>query len=142
MSEQIFRQKSIDKVKSPESLDDYIQVSNPGIWLLLISIIVLLVGACVWGIFGHIDSTVPATVTVENGETVCFIEYGDLGKLGLDPVGHEVKFAGEEATIMSITEKSDLGYKCELSSVPGLADGIYEGEVIVESFKPISFVLN
>ena len=49
MSEEIFRKKSLDKVKSPENLDDYIQVSNPGVWLLLVSVIILLAGACVWG---------------------------------------------------------------------------------------------
>ena len=68
MNEEIFRKKSLDKVKSPESLDDYIRVANPGVWLLLISIIVLLAGACIWGFFGHIDSTVPAAVHVENGK--------------------------------------------------------------------------
>ena len=73
MSEEIFRKKSLDKVKSPENLDDYIQVSNPGVWLLLISVIVLLAGACVWGIFGHIDSTVETSIRAENETVVCYI---------------------------------------------------------------------
>ncbi len=43
MQEKLFR----EKVKSPENLDDYIRISNPGVWLLLVSAIVLLIGACV-----------------------------------------------------------------------------------------------
>ena len=70
MNEEIFKKKSLDKVKSPESIDDYIRVSNPGVWLLLISVIVLLIGAVVWGIFGRIDSTVSASVRIENGTAV------------------------------------------------------------------------
>ena len=73
MSEEIFRKKSLDKVKSPENLDDYIRVSSPGVWLLLISIVVLLIGVCVWSISGRIDSTVPVTVQVKNGTAVCYV---------------------------------------------------------------------
>ena len=36
MNEEIFRKKSLDKVKSPENLDDYIRVSNPGVWLFIL----------------------------------------------------------------------------------------------------------
>ena len=74
MREEIFRKKSLDKVKSPESLDDYIQVSNPGVWLLLVSVIVLLAGACVWGIFGHLDTAVPAEVVAKDGSVVCYMK--------------------------------------------------------------------
>ena len=28
-----FRQESLDRAKSPEQLDDYIRVSNPGVWV-------------------------------------------------------------------------------------------------------------
>ena len=38
----IFREKSIERVSSPEKLDDYIKVVSPGIWILLAAIIVLL----------------------------------------------------------------------------------------------------
>ena len=139
MSEEIFRKKSLDKVKSPESLDDYIRVSNPGVWLLLISIIVLLAGACVWGVFGHIDSTVPATVHIENGQAVCEIEEENISSV---KVGSTVKFEDGKAVIESIGNKTDNEYVCTLSDVSALPDGFYEGKVIVESYRPLSFILN
>ncbi len=142
MSEEIFRKKSLDKVKSPESLDDYIRVSNPGVWLLLVSVIVLLLGACVWGIFGHIDSTVPTTVQIENGEATCFIGYLDLASVAGDPIGRTVKVSGKEAVITSIAEKSDLGCKCVLSAEFSLPDGFYDGRVVVDRYQPLSFILN
>ena len=57
----IFRQKSIDRISSPEELHDYIKVSSPSAWVVLTAIIVLLVGVLVWGIFGSI------TVNTSNG---------------------------------------------------------------------------
>ena len=54
MNKNIFRQKSIDKVSSPEKLDDYIRVTTPSVWITLIAILLLLAGALVWGIFGEV----------------------------------------------------------------------------------------
>ena len=139
MNNEIFRKKSIDKVKSPESLDDYIRVSNPGVWLLLISIIVLLAGACVWGIFGHIDSTVPASVRIENGTAVCYVTEENITSV---KVGQTVQLENCEAVIESIGKKDETGYPCVLSDISSLSDGFYEGKVIVESYKPLSFILN
>lgn len=139
MSEEIFRKKSLDKVKSPENLDDYIHVSNPGMWLLLISIIVLLAGACVWGIFGHIDSTIPSTVHVEDGTVICYIADQDISSVH---EGMTVRFDEFEAVITEIGKKDELGYVCILESDQMILDGFYEGIIIIKSVKPLSFVLN
>lgn len=54
MNNSIFRQKSIDKITSPEKLDDYIKVTKPSVWITLIAIVLLLAGAVVWSIFGEV----------------------------------------------------------------------------------------
>ena len=51
----IFRKESLDKVSSPEKLDDYIRVTTPSVWITLIAIVLLLIGAIVWGIFGEVE---------------------------------------------------------------------------------------
>ena len=53
MGKTIFRQKSMQKITSPEQMNDYIRVSNPSVWMILAAVIVLLAGVCVWGVFGH-----------------------------------------------------------------------------------------
>ena len=50
----IFRQKSIDKVSSPEKLDDYIRVTTPSVWLTLGAMIILLTGALIWATCGEL----------------------------------------------------------------------------------------
>lgn len=54
MNNSIFRKKSIDKVTSPEELNDYIRVVSPGVWLVMAAVILLLAGAIVWGCLGVI----------------------------------------------------------------------------------------
>ena len=139
MSEVIFRKKSLDKVKSPENLDDYIRVSNPGVWLLLFSVIVLLIGACIWGVFGHVDSTVASVVCIDEGEAVCYVTDDDISLVN---VGCHVKFSDTEAVISEIGDLNEMGYSCILSDVPQLPDGFYEGNIVIESYKPLSFILN
>jgi len=46
----IFRKENLDRMSSPENLNDYIKVSNPGVWIILGAIAVMLVAAIVWGI--------------------------------------------------------------------------------------------
>ena len=138
MNEDIFRKKSLDKVKSPESLDDYIQVSNPGVWLLLISVIVLLAGACIWGVFGHADSTVETSIRAENGAVVCCIEAEAVSSV---QAGMPVKFGDFEAVITEIGQDNG-SYVCVLQSEQTIPDGVYAGKIVTERIKPISFILN
>ena len=59
----IFREKSIDRVTGPESLNDYIRVTSPSVWIALLALVVLLAGMLVWSIFGKV------TVRHEDGST-------------------------------------------------------------------------
>ena len=51
----IFREKSMDKVTGPESLNDYVRVTSPSVWIALLAILVLLAGFLTWSIFGRIE---------------------------------------------------------------------------------------
>lgn len=139
MKKEIFREKSLDRVKSPESLDDYIRVSNPGVWLLLVSVIIFLAGACIWGSFGHVDSTVSSAVVIKNDTAVCYINEADLPSV---QTGQTVKFADTEATITKIGEVDDQGCCCDLQLTTSVPEGFYEGKIVTKSYKPLSFILN
>ena len=139
MKEEIYRKKSLERIKSPDKLDEYIRVANPGVWLLLISVIALLIGVCVWGYFGRIESTVPATVHIESGDAFCYVSEEYIASV---TEGMSVRFAGEEAVITSVGKKGERGYYCDLSDIPKITNGFYEGKVVVKSYRPISFILN
>ncbi len=140
MNEEIFRKKSLDKVKSPENLDDYIQVANPGVWLIMVSIIVLLIGACIWGMFGHIDSIIETVVKVDDQNIICSISEEDISSV---MVGMTVKVGDTELKISSI-DRRDMSteYNCILKSEQSMEKGFYSGKIIIKSIKPFSLIFN
>lgn len=139
MNEELFRKKSLNKIKSPENLDDYIRVANPGIWILLFSVVVLLAGACVWGIFGQIVSSVDTSVHVENGNAVCYVSEEHAASV---EAGMSVKFDDFEATIDTVKTDTGRGIVCVLTSKQEIPNGIYDGAVVTGTIHPISFVWN
>lgn len=50
----IFREKSLERVSSPEALNDYIRVTTPSVWIVLAATVLLLVGMLAWSIFGTV----------------------------------------------------------------------------------------
>ncbi|HEX2643067.1 MAG TPA: NHLP bacteriocin system secretion protein [Thermoanaerobaculia bacterium] len=57
MSTKIFRQVSLERLSSPEQLDQLMQVTTPKGWLALTALGALLLVALGWGIFGAIPTT-------------------------------------------------------------------------------------
>ena len=134
MNEEIFRKKSLDKIKSPESLNDYVRVTNPGVWLLLAAVIVLLVGAVIWGVYGHIDTLADADMHVKNGEAFCYISAEDIGAV---ESGMVIKCKDAEGTV------KDVDYKASFATADiDLPDGHYDASIVIESIRPVSFIIN
>lgn len=156
MNEGLFRKKSMDKISSPEQLDDYIKVSNPGVWMILSAIIILLVGMCVWGIFGELNTTVTVSAISINGTTICYVgeeiwaDVEDGMVVVIDDREYSVK---EVATVpIKVNDEFDeyalhIGnlqvgeWVYEVVVEADLDDGIYEAEIVTESIAPISFLL-
>ena len=157
MKEGLFRKKSIEKITSPEQLDDYIRVSTPGVWMLLSCIVILLLGMCVWGIFGRLNTTVTAPAICDGDKTVCYVSSEDLSGIEegttvvIDKKEYTVKSVGSEP--MRVGEDFDdyamhigdlkIGeWVYEITIDAELSDGVYKAEIVSESIAPISFLLN
>lgn len=54
MTQELFRKRALDKVSSPEQLDQLIQITSPRSWLALLTLVSLLVLALIWAWFGRI----------------------------------------------------------------------------------------
>ena len=115
MSKQLFRQKSLEKITSPEQMGDYIRVSNPSVWMILVAIIVLLIGVCVWGVFGRLDTTLPTGGVCKDGQLTLYISEKDFDKLGAD-------------TLVSVNEKEYA--LSEISESPVKLDTSYDPYLI------------
>ena len=153
----LFRKKSMDRISSPEQLNDYIRVSTPSVWLLLAAIVILLVGVCVWGVFGHMDTTLPVVIRAGDGQTIAYVRQADAEKVA---PGMEVTIGDREGKVVSIgTEpvQVDDTFTDYMRHVGGLQSGewvyavtldlscpggVHEGKIVIDSVSPMSFVLN
>ena len=157
MNEQIFRKKSVERVSSPEQLNEYIRVSSPGMWMVLLAIAALLVGVCVWGAVGHLDTTVQSVAIGDNGQMTLYIREADapymeegmavsisgteytLGSLSASPESAGDEF-DEYALYVGGIQRGEWLYTATLSGP--YAEGIHSAEITVDSVTPMSFVVN
>jgi len=156
MENNIFRQKSINKINSPESLNDYVKVTNPSVWAVLLGVLVLIIGAFVFGTSGVINTDVSAAVDVDGGKATAYVDEAEVGKISPDM---KIRINGVDYSFESIGDRpvkaSELDefllHKSGMEasqwlypiSVDGtIKDGVYTGTITVEQVSPISYVFN
>lgn len=159
MKSQLFRAKSLERVSSPEQLNDYIRVTNPSVWIALAAVVFLLIGICVWGVFGRLDTVLTVGAITEGDRTVCYVKESDIGSVSGDM---KVRLDGEEYEILEIAVQpiqinaafpeylAHLGemtqgewvYAVVLNGTVGTDGGIYVAQIVIESISPVSFVIN
>lgn len=160
MSGQLFRKSSIERISSPEQLNDYVRVAGLGMWMVLVAVIILLVGVCVWGIFGRLDTRLESAGTCEDGVLTCYVRENDIDAVRQAAgEGMEITASGESCLIFSVgtepvaVSQTDeyllyLGgfqpgeWVYEVKAKTTLPDGTYEAYMITESVSPMSFLLN
>lgn len=130
-----FRQKSIERISSPEQLNSFLRVTNPGIWLLLAAVIVLLCGLFAWSMVGNLETVSDGVAVIENGTAQIMITDGSGGDLG---TGMTVRIGDEEYSITTV-EKDEYGRKVAQAPIDK-ADGKYDVKVVTESIHPIKFL--
>ncbi len=51
----IFREKSLERVNAPEELNDYIHVTTPALWFVVSALLIIIAGFLIWGIFFSVE---------------------------------------------------------------------------------------
>lgn len=52
---ELFRKKTLDRISSPDEVKDYIHVVRPGVWILLIVLLLLIAAGIIWAFTAKID---------------------------------------------------------------------------------------
>jgi len=101
MNTRIFRQVSLERLSSPEQLDQMLQVTNTRAWAGLVAIFVLLCTALVWGFKGGISTTAQGQgVIVRTGGVINVVTRGGGMVLNLNArVGDKIKANQVIATV-------------------------------------------
>ena len=157
MANSIFREKSLERVSSPEQLNEYIRVTTPGIWLTLSAVIVLLVGFAVWGVVGSLETKLDTVVVSQDGTTACYVKEAEIDGVGQ---GNVVRLGNKEYTVEEVAaepiavddsfseyalrvggfSEGEWVYPLTLSDT--LPDGVYEASIVTERVSPVSFLFN
>ena len=85
----VFNQKSIDRISSPEQLGDYLHVTTPSIWIVLIAVLLLLGSLLAWSAVTAVESYAAGTAEVQSG--VLTLTFDDGEKAENIEVGMNVK---------------------------------------------------
>lgn len=135
MSEKIFREKSLDRISSPEQLDDYLKVSTPNLWIVLAAVVAMLVGILVWANVDYLETTINAAGTVEDGIVEIVLTGNDAEAI---KEGMTVRISNLETNV-EFVQYDDLGRAIAIAFAD-IPEGNYKAVIVTERIHPISFL--
>ena len=136
MEESLFRKNSMEHISSPDQLNDYLRVTSPAIWVVLIAVILLLAGMLVWASFANIDSFATGTAQVEDGRMT--IHFDDEKLSEKVEAGMTAKVGDTDSVITSVGN-SDDGSRFAVADT-SLSDGNYSVRVVYRQTQVIKLL--
>ena len=130
----VFRQETLDRISSPEQLNDYLHVTSPGIWAILTAVIVFMAGVFVWSCTGTLETKSPASMIVKDHVAEIVVKDDSVLEKGM-----LIREASQEFYIASV-EEDEYGRKIGIAEV-SLPDGKYDTEVVTATTRPVEFLL-
>ena len=153
----LFREKNIAAMESPESMNDYLRVTSPGIWLILAAAILILIGVILWSVLGRINTSLGVAVVADGEECVCLVPYTSLEAImerdtvTIDGQEYPLHTDADVETVIVTEEMSpyirvagNLSIGDVAVAIPvgaTLSQGVYTGTVVTESLRPMSLLL-
>ncbi|MBR2788672.1 MAG: hypothetical protein IKD94_05865 [Erysipelotrichaceae bacterium] len=135
MSEKIFREKSLDRISSPEQLDDYLKVSTPSLWVVLAAVVAMLVGILVWANVDYLETTINAAGTVKDGVVEIVLTGNDAETI---KEGMTIRMSNLETNV-EFVQYDDLGRAIAIAYAD-IPEGNYKVVIVTERIHPISFL--
>lgn len=162
MSEKVFRKKSMERISSPEQLNDYIKVSNPSIWIILGAVFALAAAVVVWSITGSLPSIVTAYGVAGENQIVCYVPQaaaedlkpgmevkvgglkGKITRVAAVPLSYQEAVAELGADYYAYTLRlSEWNWKVEIQVESPLDKGaVYAASITTDNVRPLEFLFN
>lgn len=154
----VYREKSLERVSSPEELNHYIRVVNPGVWVFLSAVIVLLAGALIWSATLRLETrSVPAAAVVKNGTMALYVTAEDRLDVreGMtlkiaeneyvlpEPEFNAVKlFPENDGAVMGIIGADGSEYAYATRFEIDLPNGVFSAAITTDEVSPLSLIFN
>ncbi|MDD4169463.1 MAG: hypothetical protein PHD36_04255 [Desulfotomaculaceae bacterium] len=134
MENSIFRKSSLERISSPEQLNEYVKITNPGVWAVLLGLFALLIAIAIWAYAGSIPETLQLTGVAfaregEEERVFCFVPMGVSKRLS---DGMKVQVSPDYAP------REEYGYI--FGKVESIGEKPVTEEEIVQTFGHIQYV--
>lgn len=158
MNNNLFRKKSIDKISSPEELNDYLQITKPSTWIILVAILIILLGGLYWAVVGQVEVKVDAAVISTGNDVTLYVP--EQKRVKVAP-GQEVriddgKYEVTEVINTPLEANDKNGFDDYAIQAAGIEEGAflipvkiskferpagnYQAQIVVEKISPITFL--
>ena len=137
MEESLFRKKSMERISSPEQLNDYLHVTSPTVWIIMAAIVLLLAGMLIWGSMARIDSFASGTARVENGSMTVTFDNPALAQNV--QAGMTIEVGDHAETVQTVGTAADGVFAVASTT---LADGSYPARVVFRQTQVLKLLLN
>jgi len=106
----IFRKSALEKLSTPEKLDQLIKITSPRAWIALLAIAIMISTALAWGFWGRVKTKINTTGVLLGGEVhdIFSTSQGQLVKLNV-AVGEVIK----EGDIIAEIDQPELAQQIE-----------------------------
>lgn len=135
---QIFRKETTDRLSSPEQLDDYMKVTSPGIWIVLIAVILMIAGIFVWSAAVTIDTYISGTGRAEGGEIT--VSFDDSTAAAYVESGMEL-LVGDRRAPLDYVGRDEAGNVTAVANM-SIPDGQYDVKVAYKQTQILSLLFN
>ena len=138
MDQKLYREKSLDRISSPEQLNDYLHVTSPSVWMILTAVIVLLAGLLIWSSVAQIESYAEGSAEVKNG--VMSIRFTNQETARKVEAGMTVKTGDTESTVVNVGR--DANGLIFATANTALSDGFYNVRVSYKYTQVLSLLFD
>ena len=159
MNNNLYRKKSLERLSSPDQLNDYIKVTNPAVWLVLAAVTLALAMFVVWAVLGTVTVSTNCIIIAKDGRSEIYLPSSDANRL---KEGINVELVGSKiGTITSVPDRPTQitsSFDSNAKSIGGMStgdfyyvcttdasfdtDGIYQVQVVFDEISPIAYLLN
>ena len=134
----LFRKSSVDRLSSPEQINDYLHVTTPAVWAALVVTILLLAGIFLWSYFAVIESYALGNAHVDDG--IMTLTFDDPAVAENVETGMTALIGDARVQISSIGQ-DESGRRIAIATV-SMPDGDYEARVGYRQTQMIRMLFN
>ena len=138
MEQPLFRSENVERVSSPEQLNDYLHVTTPAIWAVLAAVLLLLVGLLAWSSVTAVESFAAGEAEVRGG--VLTMRFYDAEKASYVEAGMNVRVGDLAVPVLSVGSDAE-GNPIAIARAE-LPDGSYAASVGYKSTQLIRLLFN